>query len=89
MAGFGGAVKLTGESEYKKALKDITQNLKEVTSELKLVTAQYAEGLVIGADLVGVPAAVAQHRHGASDGITALAAAQHRQLHADHRWSHC
>lgn len=41
MAGFGGAVKLTGESEYKKALRDITQNLKEVTSELKLVTAQY------------------------------------------------
>ena len=41
MAGFGGAVKLTGESEYRKALKNITQNLKEVTSELKLVTAQY------------------------------------------------
>ena len=38
---FGGAVKLTGESEYRKALKNITQSLKEVTSEMKLVTAQY------------------------------------------------
>lgn len=38
---FGGSVKLTGESQYKKALKEITQNLKEVTSEMKLVTAQY------------------------------------------------
>ena len=27
MAGFGGAVKLTGESEYRKALKAITDNL--------------------------------------------------------------
>ena len=41
MAGFGGAVKLTGESEYRKALKNITQNLKEVASEMKLVSAQY------------------------------------------------
>lgn len=40
---FGGAVKLTGESEYRKALKNITQNLKEVTSEMKLVTAQYGK----------------------------------------------
>jgi phage-related minor tail protein len=39
---FGGAVKLTGESEYKKALKSITQSLKEVSSEMKLVTATYA-----------------------------------------------
>lgn len=42
MAGFGGAVKLTGESEYRKALKSITQDLKEVSAETKLVTAQYA-----------------------------------------------
>lgn len=42
MAGFGGAVKLTGESEYRKALKNITQNLKEVSSEMKLVSAQYS-----------------------------------------------
>ena len=41
MAGFGGAVKLTGESEYRKALKQIQVNLKEVSSEMKLVTAQY------------------------------------------------
>lgn len=41
MAGFGGAVKLTGESEYRKALRQITQNLKEVDSELKLVASQY------------------------------------------------
>ena len=41
MAGFGGAVKLTGESAYRKALKQITQNLKEVDSELKLVASQY------------------------------------------------
>ena len=41
MAGFGGAVKLTGESEYRKALQAITQSLKEVDSELKLVASQY------------------------------------------------
>jgi myosin heavy subunit len=41
MAGFGGAVKLTGESEYRKALKQIQTNLKEVSSEMKLVSAQY------------------------------------------------
>lgn len=41
MAGFGGSVKLTGESEYRKALKEITVNLKEVSSEMKLVSAQY------------------------------------------------
>ena len=41
MAGFGGSVKLTGESEYKKALASINQSLKEVDSELKLVTSAY------------------------------------------------
>ena len=41
MAGFGGAVKLTGESEYKKALKTITQNLKEVSSEMKVVKTEF------------------------------------------------
>ena len=35
MPSFGGTVKLTGESEYRKALKEITSNLKEVSSELK------------------------------------------------------
>ncbi len=41
MAGFGGAVKLTGESEYRKALRSITQELKEVDSSLKVVATQY------------------------------------------------
>ena len=41
MAGFGGSVKLTGESEYRKALKQITLELKEVDSELKVVSSQY------------------------------------------------
>lgn len=41
MAGFGGSVKLTGESDYRKALKQITLDLKEVDSELKVVTSQY------------------------------------------------
>lgn len=41
MAGFGGAVKLTGESEYKRALREITQNLKEVGSQMKLTASMY------------------------------------------------
>lgn len=41
MASFGGAVKLTGESTYRAALRNISQNLKEVSSELKLVSSQY------------------------------------------------
>ena len=41
MASFGGAVKLVGESEYRAALRKITQNLKEVSSEMKLVASQY------------------------------------------------
>ena len=41
MAGFGGSVKLTGESEYKKALQNIRTSLKEVSSEMKLVSAQF------------------------------------------------
>lgn len=40
-SGFGGSVKLTGESEYKKALQQITQNLREVSSEMKVVTSAY------------------------------------------------
>lgn len=42
MSGFGGAVKLTGESEYRRALNQITQNLKEVTSEMKAVSSSYS-----------------------------------------------
>ena len=38
---FGGSVKLTGESEYKKALSEISSNLKVLNSEMKNVTSQY------------------------------------------------
>ena len=38
---FGGAIKLTGESEYRKALKQITAALKEVSSEMKLLSSGY------------------------------------------------
>lgn len=38
---FGGTVKLTGESEYQKALRGITDNLKVLNSEMKVVTSQY------------------------------------------------
>lgn len=41
MAGFGGAVKLTGESEYRKALKAITDNLTVLSSEMKVVNSLY------------------------------------------------
>lgn len=41
MTSFGGAVKLTGESAYRAALRNITQRLKEVSSEMKLVASQY------------------------------------------------
>lgn len=44
MASFGGTVKLTGESEYRKALREITLNLKEVSSELKLTNVQFSNG---------------------------------------------
>lgn len=38
---FGGVVKLTGESEYQKALRGIVDNLKVLGSEMKLVSSQY------------------------------------------------
>ncbi len=43
MAGtsFGGTVKLTGESDYRKALKEITSNLKLLGSELKVATTSF------------------------------------------------
>ena len=41
MAGFGGSVKLTGESEYTKALKTITNNLTVLSSEMKVVNSLY------------------------------------------------
>lgn len=40
-ASFGGTVKLTGESEYKKALKEISNNLKLLSSEMKFTASQY------------------------------------------------
>ena len=43
MAGFGGAVKLTGEQTYRQALNRISQNLREVGSEMKVVSSQYAK----------------------------------------------
>lgn len=43
MSGFGGAVKLTGESEYRAALARISQNLREVGSEMKVVSSQYVK----------------------------------------------
>lgn len=44
MAGFGGAVKLTGESEYRKALSQITQSLRVVSSEMKATSSSFANG---------------------------------------------
>ena len=41
---FGGTIKLTGESEYRKALKEISSNLKLVSSELKLTNTEFSNG---------------------------------------------
>ena len=43
MSGFGGAVKLTGESAYRSALKQITQNLREVSSQINVVSSSYSK----------------------------------------------
>lgn len=40
---FGGTVKLSGESEYRQALRQITSNLKLVSSEMAKVSAQYGK----------------------------------------------
>ena len=37
----GGSIKLKGESEYRRALSQITQSLREVSSEMKIVTSTY------------------------------------------------
>ena len=42
MAGFGGAVKLTGESEYRRAIQGITQDLSKMSSALKSQTSEFA-----------------------------------------------
>lgn len=44
MAGFGGAVKLTGADDYKKALSQITQNLKVVSAEMKATSSAFDAG---------------------------------------------
>ena len=41
MSSFGGTIKLTGESEYQKALRQINQNLRELSSDLKVATSSY------------------------------------------------
>lgn len=38
---YGGTIKLTGETEYQKALKGITQHLREVSTEMKKTTSSY------------------------------------------------
>ncbi len=43
MAGFGGSIRIAGETEYKRALKEITQNLALVSSEMRKVTAEYGQ----------------------------------------------
>lgn len=40
---FGGSVKLTGETEYKRALKEITDNLTVLSSEMKVVTSSFSK----------------------------------------------
>ena len=40
-SGFGGAVKLTGESEYRKALSEISQGLKVVSAEMKATASAF------------------------------------------------
>lgn len=41
MAGFGGSIKLTGETAYKQAIKEITDNLTLLSSEMKVVSSAY------------------------------------------------
>jgi phage-related protein len=41
MSSFGGTVKLSGETEYRKALSEIVSNLKVMSSEMQIVTATY------------------------------------------------
>lgn len=41
MAGFGSSIKLNGENEYQRALKQINQSLREVGSEMKVVSSTY------------------------------------------------
>ena len=43
MAGFGGSVKLTGESDYRKAIQSITQDLSKMSKELQDQTKDFAQ----------------------------------------------
>ena len=48
---FGGSIKLTGESEYRKALKDITSDMRLMASEMKVMaTSTDASGKATDAD---------------------------------------
>lgn len=42
MAGFGGSVKLTGESEYRRAIQQITQDLGKMSGALKTQAAEFS-----------------------------------------------
>ena len=44
MPSFGGTVKLQGESDYRKALREIQSSLKLVSSELKLTNSEFQNG---------------------------------------------
>lgn len=41
MSSFGGSIKLTGEDEYRRALKNITTGLREVSSQISLTTSSF------------------------------------------------
>ena len=43
-SGFSSSVKLTGESEYKKAINDITNQLKLMSTEMKLTASTFQKG---------------------------------------------
>ena len=42
MAGFGGAVKLTGESEYRQAIQNITRDLSQMSSALRTQASEFS-----------------------------------------------
>lgn len=75
MAGFGGSVKLTGETEYKKALKNIQTGLREVSSEMKLVSAQFASNDKNTANLAATSADLAKKINEQKKAITDLKSA--------------
>lgn len=93
MAGFGGAVKLEGESEYRRALNQITQNLREVSSEMRATTSQFdkndrsAEALAAQSDVLTRKLeeqknklSVLQSQYSAMDAKFKSSATAHQQL---------